>query len=197
MSKNTFGKLGLFVVAIIWGSGFSMTALALDHYSTFQVMALRFTIAFVVLLVLNSHKLKTIHKEELSRGILIGIFLFLAYIFQTYGLAFTSASKNSFLTAVNVAIVPFIAWAVTKNGLSLNAFAGALASLAGIGFTSFAGGTGELAFNFGDLLSLICAFFFAAHIFYTDYFGKTIDTWKVMVLQMGAALAGCHFYRRN
>lgn len=144
MSKNTFGKLGLFVVAIIWGSGFSMTPLVLDHYSTFQVMALRFTIAFIVLLVLNSHKLKTIHKEELRPGILIGIFLFLAYIFQTYGLAYTSASKNSFLTAVNVVIVPFIAWAVTKNGLSLNTFAGALASLVGIGFTSFAGGAGDL-----------------------------------------------------
>lgn len=187
MSKSALGKIGLFIVAIIWGSGFSMTALALNNYSTFQVMALRFTIAFVVLLVLNSHKLKTINKEEVKRGIVIGVILFLAYFFQTYGLAFTTTSKNSFLTAVNVVIVPFIAWAVTKKGLSLNACAGAMVSLIGIGFTSFAGGVGELTFNFGDILSLICAFFFGAHIFYTDYFGKNIDTWKVMVLQMGAS----------
>lgn len=187
MSKSTLGKLGLFLVAIIWGSGFSVTALALDHYSTFQVMALRFTIAFVVLFVLNINKLKTISRQEFSRGTIIGALLFFAYILQTYGLEFTTASKNSFLTAVNVVIVPFIAWVVTKEGLSLNAVAGAIASLIGIGFTTFAGGTGSLAFNFGDFLSLAGAFFFAGHIFYTDHYGKDINTWKVMVLQMGAA----------
>lgn len=191
-NKRILGKLGLFVTAIIWGSGFTFTALSLKHYTTFQVMALRFTIAAVILLIIHFQKLKQISKQNLTRGIIIGTILFLAYIFQTYGLSMTTTSKNSFLTAVNVVIVPFIAWGVLRNGLSTNALLGAVISLIGIGFTSFSGGVGELAFNFGDVLSLICAFFFGAHIFYTEHYGNTMDTWIVMLVQMStAAILSC------
>lgn len=186
-NKSILGKLGLLLTALIWGSGFTITALALAYYTTFQLMALRFTIAFVILLVLNIKRLRTISKMAFLKSITLGIILFLAYILQTFGLELTTASKNSFLTAVNVVIVPFIAWIVLRNYLSKNAIVGAIVSLIGIGFTSFAGGAGELAFNVGDALSLACAFFFGAHIFYTDYYGKNIETWMVMLLQMGAA----------
>lgn len=88
---------------------------------------------------------------------------------------------------MNVILVPFIAWIVLRQNLSKNALLGALISLIGIGFTSFAGGVGELAFNFGDVLSLAGAVFFGAHIFYTDHYGDGMPNWVVMLLQMGTA----------
>ena len=33
-------------------------------------------------------------------------------LFQTYGLKYTTASKNAFITTLYVVIVPFLAWAV-------------------------------------------------------------------------------------
>lgn len=93
-------------------------------------------------------------------------------------------SKSSFLTSANVVIVPFLAWIILRNGLSANAVLGAVVSLVGIGFTSFSGGVNELTLNFGDVLTLFCAFFFAAHVFYTEYYGNTMDIWIVMLVQM-------------
>ncbi|SEQ57025.1 EamA-like transporter family protein [Ignavigranum ruoffiae] len=84
-------------------------------------------------------------------------------------------------------LVPFIGWIVLRESLSKNALLGALVSLIGIGFTSFAGGVGELGFNFGDILSLIGAVFFGAHIFFTDFYGGKMSNWMVMLLQMGTA----------
>ena len=43
-----------------------------------------------------------------------GIFLFISYYFQTYGLKFTTASKNAFITTLYVIIVPFLHWFLTK-----------------------------------------------------------------------------------
>ena len=188
-NKNLFGKVGLLLTAIIWGSGFTFSSLALEHYTTFQVIALRFTIAFIVLLVINFPKLKEIDKKDIRKGATIGAILFAAYLFQTMGLVYTTTSKNSFLTAVNVVLVPFISWIVLREGISKNALLGAFVSLVGIGFTSFAGSGGELGFNIGDAISLVGAVFFGLHIFYTDHYGDNMPSWVVMLLQMGTAAA--------
>lgn len=183
-NKRLLGKIGLLVTAMVWGSGSSFTSVALGYFTTFQIMALRFTIAAAILFIINFRKLKQIKKQNLIKGIIIGLLLFLAYIFQTFGLGLTTVSKSSFLTSANVVIVPFLAWIILRNGLSANAVLGAVVSLVGIGFTSFSGGVNELTLNFGDVLTLFCAFFFAAHVFYTEYYGNTMDTWIVMLVQM-------------
>ncbi|MCZ0716962.1 DMT family transporter [Aerococcus kribbianus] len=113
LNKETLGKLGLLITAIIWGSGFTFSAIALDYFTTFRIIAMRFSIAFVILLVLNYKQLKQINKTYLFKGEFIGSILFLAYFLQTTGLEYTTSSKKSFLTAVNVVLVPFIVWIVT------------------------------------------------------------------------------------
>ena len=50
--KKYLGEIGLFGIAIIWGSGFIGTKLALDGgLSTVQTLTLRFFIASVMLLL--------------------------------------------------------------------------------------------------------------------------------------------------
>ncbi len=185
-NKSLSGKFILLLTAAIWGSGFTFTDIALDYFTTFQVIALRFSIAFVVLLIVFFNKLGKITKDNFIKGGIIGTILFGAYLFQTLGLEFTTTSKNSFLTAVNVVLVPFIAWLVVKNKLSKNALLGAFVTLVGIGFTSFTSGKAG-GFNIGDVISLVGAVFFAGHLFYADHYGDHIESWKVMILQMGTA----------
>ena len=133
-------------------------------------------------MALNAKRLKEIKPTHLFKGSVIGAILFLAYFLQTTGLEFTTTSKNSFLTAVNVVLVPFISWIIIKKPLSKN-------TLLGIAFTSFAGSdaSGQLAFNIGDVISLVGAIFFGAHIFYTDHYGGKMENCMVMVIQMGVA----------
>ena len=45
----------------------------------------------------------------------MGIALFAAFALQIIGLQYTTPSKNAFLTALNVVMVPFIAFLVLRN----------------------------------------------------------------------------------
>jgi drug/metabolite transporter (DMT)-like permease len=172
-------------VAIIWGTGFVASALALENYSAYQILAIRFTIAFLVLLVLNIKRLKVLSAKTIKRGSLLGVFLFLAFAFQTVGLQFTTPSKNAFLTAVNVVIVPFLGYLLLKKKLSVKSIVGSFVTLIGIALLSLTGSVGS--FNLGDILTLICAVFFALQIFVTDLFVNEEETWSLMLLQMGSA----------
>lgn len=184
--RKHLGKIGLFIVAIIWGTGFAASALSLKFYTPYQTLALRFSIAFILSLLIYRDKLKSINKEVAIKSGMIGIFLFLAFLFQTVGLQFTTASKNAFLTAVNIIIVPFLGLIILKNKIPFKSLIGTLVTLVGIAFLSI-DPTGITSVNKGDLLTLVAALFFALQIFYTDYNVKNIDPGMIMIVQMGTA----------
>ena len=186
-NNGLLGKTGLFLTAMIWGSGFTFSALALEHFTTLQLIAMRFTIAFIALLVMNFHRLKRIRRADLIRGSFIGVILFLSYVLQTMGLEYTTTSKNSFLSAVYVVLVPIIAWIIGGEKISKNAMLGAVISLVGIQLTSLSGLEGEMGLNIGDILTLLSAAGFAGHLYYTDRYGKAMSAWMLMIIQMGVA----------
>lgn len=179
------GKIGLVIVAVIWGSGFVASALALEDYSPYQILALRFTLAFVVWLIINMRNLKRFSVTTMWRGSLLGVFLFLAFAFQTVGLQYTTPSKNAFLTAVNVVIVPLLGYLIFKKKLQFKNIIGSFVTLIGIALLSLTSSLSSV--NLGDILTLICAVFFALQIFSTDYFVKQEEIWALMLLQMGVA----------
>lgn len=187
MKRNVnLARLGLLIVAIIWGSGFVASALALQMFTTNQILALRFTIAFVISLIIFWKDLKSITKENIKYGLIIGIFLFLAFMFQTLGLEHTTASKNAFLTAINIVIVPFLSYFILKEKIKKQEILGSVIALIGIALISFDGNAiGNL--NKGDILTLVCAAFFALQIFYTDHYVKNTKPGIIMIGQMGMA----------
>lgn len=162
------------------------SAIALNSFAPTQILALRFTLAFLISLLVFRKDIKEIKVPEIKKGGAIGVFLFLAFLFQTIGLQYTTASKNAFLTATNIVIVPFLSWVILRKKVSRNSFLGALVTLVGIGFLSGDGLTlGSI--NLGDALTLVCAIFFALQIFYTDFFVKDIKPGIIMIAQMGTA----------
>ncbi|WP_338064581.1 DMT family transporter [Carnobacterium iners] len=110
--------------------------------------------------------------------------LYLAFLFQTVGLSYTTPSKNAFLTAVNVVLVPFIGLILYKNNIALRAYLGALLSVIGIGLLSLEGFSG---FNLGDFLTLIGAVFFSFQIILTSRFVRTENIFSIVIVQMGVA----------
>lgn len=184
--KKYSGKIGLLFVAVIWGTGFAASALALENYTPYQTLALRFSMAFVVSLLIYRDKIKSINKQTFIKAGMIGLFLFMAFLFQTVGLQYTTASKNAFLTAVNIVIVPILGLVIFKEKIPFKSLMGTLVTLAGIAFLSIElkGFTG---INKGDLLTLVAALFFALQIFYTDHSVKDIEPGVIMIVQMGVA----------
>lgn len=170
----------LFITAIVWGSGFVITAIALEYLTAYQVMAGRFLLASIFLTVLFGYKLKKASKSVIWKGILLGSILYIAFALQTVGLQYTTPSKNAFLTAVNVIIVPIIAFAVYKRRIDGYEIIGSIIAIVGIGFLSL---QGSLTMNIGDALSLACAVAFAFDIFCTNLFVQKEDAIALTIIQ--------------
>ncbi|WP_283651228.1 DMT family transporter [Ileibacterium valens] len=150
------------LVALIWGGGFIATDLALESFSPFSMLVCRFIGAALFAWIPILMKKMAITKAEIRTGLVSGIFLYLAFAFQTFGMEDAGPGMNAFLTSVNVILVPYIVWIIYKKRPDrLICFAGVIC-LAGIGCLSLS--NGEFYFGKGEILSLICAFFFALQI---------------------------------
>ncbi|AOV06571.1 DMT family transporter [Sporosarcina ureilytica] len=179
--RKYIGEIGLTIAAIIWGSGFVASSMALGHYTPYQILAGRFLIGVILLSIVFHKKFKGIRKSTLIKGILLGGILYLAFVLQTVGLQFTTPSKNAFLTAVNVVIVPFIAFFIYRRKLDAFELTGAIIAVIGIALLSL---QFTAVVNMGDVLSLLCAFAFAFHIFYTARFVENEDPVSITMIQM-------------
>ena len=175
----------LFIVAIIWGSGFTVSQLALDSgLLPFSIMTIRFLVAAILMTLIFARKLKSITKKDLIAGGIVGFFLFTAFGAQTVGLQFTTPSKNAFLTATNVVMVPFLYWILSKKKPDVFSMGAAFLCLFGISHLSL---EGNFTLGLGDTFSLICAIFFACHISATGFFSKKVDTTLLTIIQMWVA----------
>lgn len=178
------GEIALTITAIIWGSGFVASSISLEYFTPYQILAGRFLIGAIVLTVIFHKKLKNINKSTMIKGVVLGIFLYLAFALQTVGLQFTTPSKNAFLTAVNVVIVPFIAFVIYKRKIDMYELMGAILAMVGVGILSL---KLSAEINIGDLLTLGCAFGFAFHIFFTAKYVKDSDPVSLALIQMMTA----------
>ena len=102
-------ELIMIVVAIIWGTGFVVTKLAMDNgIGVYYLLFIRFLVASILLMFVIFLKKIKIKKEMLLPGIIQGILLTLGYSTQTMALNYTTPAKNSVLTGLNVIFVPYI-----------------------------------------------------------------------------------------
>ena len=138
-----------------------------------------------LLLAVLFHKnlLRADHRTIIC-GVILGVFLCLSYQFQTYGLKYTTASKNAFITTLYVIIVPFLYWIVSKKRPGGRNIAAAFLAVIGLALLSL---QGDLSINYGDLLTLVCGLMFAVHMVFIDKFTETQDPIALTVIQILAA----------
>lgn len=182
--KAYLSDLSLLFVAFIWGGGFVAVKDALNTVTPMFLMAIRFVLATIVLYVFLFKWIGKISKQDIKNGSVVGILLFLAFTAQTLGLQYTTASKQGFLTATYVVMVPFLFWAFYRKRPKLKVFVASFITLVGIGMIGL---DGVSALNMGDYLTLLCAFFFAAHIISVEYFAKDMNVFKLAFLQIAVA----------
>lgn len=187
MSPNLMRKLAkpmLFAAAIIWGTSFFIMKNTLDTMPVFMLLAIRFTGGAILMALVCWKKWRAFTWDYLWRGAVIGAFLFLAYLIQTFGLERTTPSKNAFLTAVYCVLVPFFYWAVMKRRPDRYNIIAAVLCVTGVGLVSL---DGDLTIASGDLLTLIAAGFYAAHIIAVEKVSPGKDIYLLTMLQFAFA----------
>ncbi|MBR5307160.1 MAG: DMT family transporter [Clostridia bacterium] len=185
ISKRTslLAKISLVVATVIWGSTFVLMKDTVDVLAPSWLLFFRFTIGWVVLSGIFFKRLRVLDKKYIASGAVIGLCLFLAYFTQTLGIAGTTPGKNAMLTAGYCVMVPFIMWAVHRkkpDGWNLIA---AVICLVGIGMVALCYEGEALTIVPGDALTLLGAFFYAAHIVAVWTLARDKDMIVVTILQ--------------
>ena len=173
------------LATIIWGSSFVVMKSSVDVLPTFWLLAIRFTFAALILAVVFFKRWKVLDKQYLIGGTVMGLCLFVAYAFQTFGLERTTSGKNAFFTAVYCVIVPFLYWVIAKRRPDKYNVLAAFLCIAGIALVSVTG-SNATAFNLGDVLTLIGGFFFAAHIVAVSKYSEGRDIFILTTLQFAS-----------
>ena len=195
--KRYIAESGLLLIGILWGMGFVTVKIGLNAgMNTFYLMWLRFLGSFVLLSILFRKKIKTVSKDDLKAGVILGIIQYFGYVFQTYGAAHTTVGKNAFFTAINVIIVPYIFWILNKKRPDIFSFSASIICMIGVGIMSLDSNLNFTHLNKGDVMTIISAFFFALQVAYTGYFGRKVHPMNLVLLQMlvgGLLFAGTQF----
>ncbi len=187
MSKlnNAFGgRLALLTAAVIWGSSFIVMKDALSNVRTFQLLAIRFTLAGLLLALIFRKRLMQSARSILAHGAVCGVLLLAGYATQTFGLMTVSPGTNAFLTSVYCVMVPFMAWAVYRKVPTAYNWAAAVMCVTGIGMISL---SGDLAIGQGEWLTLLSGVFYALHIMALSHFGRKDDPVSLTIVQFGAS----------
>lgn len=179
MSKKY--DIALLLTAIFWGLGFVFMDIALGQLNTFTILTIRFLGSALIIFIFGYKKILKGYKKDFINGAILGVALFLAFAFQTYGLLFTSAARNAFLTAANVVVVPVILSVFYKKKIKANVKLGAILMFSGIGLLS---GIGSGEINTGDVLTLICSVFFALHIIFISRFSNSKNILLLVFAQL-------------
>jgi drug/metabolite transporter (DMT)-like permease len=181
----------LVFIAFIWGSTFVMVKEALSDASPLALNSARMIVATVLLAIFYRKKIAVLTKPALTAGVVVGIFLYAGYAFQTSGLKLTTPSKSAFLTGTSSVLVPLALVAIWRVRIHLWRVAGIVLALAGLFLMTVPGGPGGLAdfanVNLGDLLTVGCAICFTFHVIFVGRASQRFPFEQVAFLQVATA----------
>lgn len=186
MNKRLTSNCLLILTALIWGFAFVAQKEASGYIGSLTFIAIRFflgTMALVpVILIFERDDLKDKAKflTTFKCGVITGCFLFTASLLQQVGIAVSSqASKAGFITGLYTVLVPIIGIFMGKKA-RVNIWIGAILAVIGLYMVSVVGAP---VVEFGDLLLLIGAFFWAGHILSIDKFIDRVSPIKFSAVQ--------------
>lgn len=185
-TKQNYFLLVVLFLAVLRGSSYLFIKDVINIYSPFEIVFYRFFLTGIFLLLVYGKKSSKLTKWEIILGILAGIFLFSAFGFQTYGLKYTTVSKQSFFTSLYIVIIPLLDFIFFKKKIASNLIIFFLLILVGLFLISFKSILNfELSFNYGDLLTIFCAFGFALNILLMSKIDKfDVNVINLTIVQM-------------
>lgn len=140
----------LLLVALVWGTSYGVTKMALDYYPVLGFLAVRFCITFFLL----APRLRGAGRRALRPGLVSGLVMLAIFLCETHGVQHTSASNAAFLISLCVVFTPFIEWLMLGQRPGARLLPAVALSLLGTWLLS--GGV-DLQLNWGDVLMLAAA----------------------------------------
>lgn len=187
MNHKSLAVVSLTAVAAMWGVAFVVMKPAIAEQPFFDFLAIRFTIATAIMILVRPKVLTAFDRKTLIRGSILGVILGLAYVTQTIGLETTTAAITGFLTGLYVVITPILGWLVFRRRIGVKVAVAAIMAMVGLGFIAINGFSIEV----GQIWGILCAVLFAAHIVGLGRWSAGLNAYALTVVQLAAVTVIC------
>lgn len=185
MNKELRAGLLLLLTAAIWGFAMAAQRDGAQFVPPFTFNGVRYVLGTLALLPLTIRENKgtknLFTKDNVKKGVLVGLVLFTAAILQQFGLIGADAGKAGFLTALYVVLVPVLG-ILFKRKTRLTTWLALAMTLPALYLLCVKPGQ-KFVLEGADALLLIGAVFWALHILVTDRYVAGMSALKLCTIQ--------------
>lgn len=180
--KPLKADLMILFITICWGSSYLFMKMGLDSLGEFNLIALRFGLAFILAGVIFLPRLRQVNVKTIRYAMFLGFILFIMFTALTFGLKTTTTSNAGFLVSLTVVFVPLLHTFLFKKKIENKVVVSIVLALTGIALLTI-----QLPFTFkiGDLFCIAAALCYALHINMVSTAAQKVDTLSLGILQLG------------
>lgn len=172
------------LVIAMRSSALLFSMIAMRGLEPFNVLAIRFGFAFLIILVIFRKRFAALDGKTILHGFILGIAFFMCMAFEMLALTMITSSETAFLENLAMIFVPLIEAVLLRRAPHASALISAGVSLVGVRLLTI-GSDAALSMSLGEILAILGAFSFAIVIIATDRFSKSDDSFMLGILEIG------------
>lgn len=180
----------LLAIGFMWGAAFVFMKDAIAQQPFMDFLATRFTLAAILLLMIQPKQLAGFKARDFKIGIPAGALLAGTFITQTIGLELTTAAISGFLTGLYVVFTPLLGWLVFRNRIGMKVAIGSVVALSGLGTLSGAAAS-SVELQVGQIWLIACAIIAGFHFIVLGRFSKGLSSYRLTTVQIATVAAIC------
>ena len=177
---SLLAALLLLSVTAVWGSTFFLIKDLLERVPTLDFLAVRFSIAAVLLVVVAPRALGRLSADARKHALVLGALYGVAQILQTAGLAHTAASVSGFITGMYVVATPLFAALILHSRITRMTWAAVALATAGLAVLTLEG----FSVGYGEAITLVAALIYALHIVGLGAWSKPAEAIGMSIVQV-------------
>lgn len=182
MSERS-AKILLASVILARSSSYVLQKIGLTNIDAFNLMGIRFLLAFFIMMIIFNKKLHLAEKSDIFAGLIIGTVYFVVMSFEIFSLKTCGSSTTAFLENTAIVIVPIFEAILLKKIPQTKTIIGFSTALIGVFLMNFQGTS--LYFSVGHTLAVCAAVTYAAAIIITDRMSKRSNPLIIGIVQLG------------
>lgn len=187
--RNRRHAEGLLAAVIFARStSFLLVKHCLTAFGVFNLLAVRFSIAALLLILIFRRRLAGLSLKTLGRGAVLGLVFFAVMAGETIALSKTSSSTTALVESSAIMLVPFLVWLFFRRRPTKANVAAAIVAFTGVAFTISQ--TGHFVLTSGILWCLGTAVVYALSVIVTDRLSKQDDPITLGVIQVAVMALG-------
>jgi drug/metabolite transporter (DMT)-like permease len=177
---SLLAALLLLGVTAVWGSTFFLIKDLLERVPVLDFLAVRFSIAAVLLVVVAPRALGRLSRDARKHALVLGALYGVAQILQTAGLARTAASVSGFITGMYVVATPLFAALILHSRITRMTWGAVALATAGLAVLTLQG----FSVGYGEAITLVAAMIYALHIVGLGAWSKPAEAIGMSILQI-------------